>query len=659
MQLIILGMHRSGTSSVAGFFQHTGVYFGPSEQAFDLHRTNQKGFFERKDVVRINDRILESTGASWITPERFPRSVPVSFDRHELYREASAIVSELSTQRDWFVKDPRMCVTLPFWKKLFSDPVYLLVLRNPLNVAKSLAKRGDCSIPTGLALWERYTRDMFHHTKDSKRLIVSFESIMADPFVEMSRLIKDLAVLTGHALKMPGDVLQSWFDRNLVHHEAKENELAEYATTAMLNLYRDVTEAKEQSRAVTETITRSSHHLLLELEQFCHDRAENLERLKAWRNRLALITTSEHIRSKQLRKEVEALLQSGRWKVASSVFDALGRPISKEEHGYDPDGIRHDIDTSVALLAREANLAAHPSLLFPHQRYPQENPEIRTNPSSLRILVVSPNETGCRTAIWMQEATRVLTSFGHEVNWLSIGESRQHLIHAIGWPAFDYLINPDREDMIRHVLNLHDAVLCGPDTSAPLEVQCVATEVKKPWITFSREPLDIRYGAFYPRSDFPRYDVGVLLRDGLLSSGVYESIQQNVTAWKPNARFAGFIIDHLPTDETMEAYQQLGWDVIVVGRDPAQAVRMAGMCEMHLTFDAMDAVWISAAGIPVGVLDPSAIGYADAIRSFLTNPAGMSGQHALDAMSQRHALSKRWQEVILALNDLITAKPLT
>jgi len=659
MQLIILGMHRSGTSSIAGFFQQTGTYFGPPEMAFDLHATNRKGFFERKDVVRINDRILESAGASWITPERFPRSISVPYERHALYHDAESVVSELSTRPNWFIKDPRMCVTLPFWKKLFTDPVYLLVVRNPLNVAKSLAKRGDCSIPTGLALWERYTRDMFFHTRDNKHLVVSFEAIMADPLLVMSRIMADLAAFNGHAVDLQEDMLKSWFDRSLVHHEADENELAEYATTSTMDLYRDVSEAVVQAKTVAGTITRSSRHLLLELDQICHDRAENLERIKAWRNRLFLIASLELERSHLLRKDVEALLQSGRWKLLDSVFNMLGRPPDKEKHGYDPVGLRHDIDTSRTLLTRETDLAAHPSLLFPHQRYPQENPEIRTNPSSLRILLVSPNNDCCRTSVWMQDATCILTSFGHEVNWLSIGHGRKHLIDAIGWPAFDYMISPDQDDTIRHVLQLHDAVLCGPDTTAPMEVHGVAKEINKPWITFIRELLDIRYGSFFPLLETPRYDVGVLLQNEMLSSGMCDLIQQNVQHWRPNARIAGFVIDQRPTDEARAACQRLGWEFIEIGFDSAMARRMAAMCEVHLTFDAMDAVWVSAAGIPVCVLDPSASNPSDLIRSFLTNPGTNSEQHMFAAMSQRYALSKRWQEIIIAINDLIAAKPVS
>lgn len=658
MQLIILGMHRSGTSSIAGFFQHCGVYFGAPEMAFDLHATNRKGFFERKDVVRINDRILESAGTSWITPERFPRTTPVRYEQHELFRDAIQVVSDLSTQPDWFVKDPRMCITLPFWKSLFSDPVYLLVVRNPLNVAKSLARRNDCSIQTGLALWERYTRDMFFHTKNGKRHVVSFEAIMADPVSELSRLLNDVFSLSGSAIAMPDrSIITTWFDQTLVHHEAQENELAEYATVSTVNLYRDVMQSCDRSVEIPEEASRSSRRLLLELEQFCFDRSENLERLKAWRNRLFLSAYSEQKRVRALRYDVEALLQSGRWKMLDSVFRTLGRPPSQVKHGYHPDGIRKQIETTITHLSRETELASHPNLLFPHPRYPQENPEIRTNPSSLRILLVSPPDIRCRTLLWLQQATHTLTSFGHEVNWLSFNESRRHQIDTMVWPVVDYQVNAERVDMIQNVLEQHDVLLSGPDRDPPPLVLRTGLSVQKPLVSFARDDLDIRFGVYYPITDIPRHDIGIQLGRDLIPAEQLQTLQESITAWKPNAQVVAFAVDFPPTSLTVDTCRRLGWELIEVGHDPVKVRHMAGMCNMHVVFHASDSAWISAAGVPVCVLDKNGPALADTLRVFLHHPEEQSGDHALNAMRQRHAIALRWQEIILALNDHLPVAP--
>ena len=625
--------------------------------AFDLHATNRKGFFERRDVVRVNDRLLESAGASWITPERFPRSVPVPYEGHAMMADARAIVADLSRHPHSFIKDPRMCVTLPFWSALFSNPVYLLVVRNPLNVAKSLANRGDCSIPTGLALWECYTRDMFRHTEGAKRVVVSFEAIMADPATEITRVFAELAGLTGETLVAPQvEEIEAWFDRSLVHHASDDSELAEYATVAITKLYHEVRTPPHHATQSSEGLSRSSRRLLRELDQFCHDRVERLEHVKAWRNRLAMISRAEQDRAHGTRIDMEALLQSWRWKIPAKVFETLGRPPDRKLHGYDPDAIRHDLDATIETLRREFHLAHRSSLMFPLQRYPQENPEIRTNPVSLRMLLASPHDQGSRTGAWMLSATRMLTSFGHQVNWLSLVDGRQHLIDAADWPAFDFLVTPDREDMMRHVMAQHDAVLWGPDRAGDHLVHRVATAMNVPWVEFTNDHLDIRYGEYYPMPPKPSYDVGLLAGHDSFTTTTVDLCMDAVCQVKPGARIAVCVIDQNLDADVTACIREHGFEVLEVRNDPLQAARIAGMCSCYVSFVPEQSPWIIAAGAPVLQLDPARPVSTECLTSFLSCPDHHSGVHQLAAMNQRHAISQRWQEIILALNEVITPK---
>jgi hypothetical protein len=656
MQLIILGMHRSGTSSIAGFFQQSGMYFGPPDQAFDLHATNRKGFFERRDVVRINDRLLESAGASWITPERFPRSTPLPYEGHVLATDAKAIVADLNRHSHWFVKDPRMCVTLPFWSALITNPVYLLVLRNPLNVAKSLANRGDCSIPTGLALWECYTRDMFLHTQGANRVVVSFEAIMADPATEITRVFSELTRVTGERLAAPrAEAIEAWFDRNLVHHASDDSDLAEYATVSIGNLYDRLRNSLDDSSIVTEGLSLSSRRLLRELEQFCHDRAERLEHQKAWRNRLAMIAKTEQDRARKLRTDVEALLQSWRWKIPAKVFDALGRPPDQLQHGFNPDAIRRDLDAAMEDMNREFHIATHPSLMFPLQRYPQENPEIRTNPISLRILLASPHDLSARTGAWMVAATRKLTSFGHLVNWLSLVDSRQQLINTADWPAFDFLVSPERDDMMHHVMAQHDVLLWGPDNQIDHPVLRAATAMKLPWFDFTADDLDIRYGEFYPRPTTLVYDVGLIVRHNDFTTALIKTWMSAIRQIKPQARMVLCLFDQAADSDTTAFVRQQGGEVIEALNDPGLATRIAGLCSCSISFVPEQTPWFIAAGVPVLQLDPTKSITSEHLSSFLHHPEKHAGVNLLDAMNQRHALGQRWQKIILALNEVIPA----
>ena len=65
MQLIVLGMHRSGTSSVTRLLNLAGAYFGPEGIATDPNAENPKGFWERRDVRAVCDGLLHGGGYDW------------------------------------------------------------------------------------------------------------------------------------------------------------------------------------------------------------------------------------------------------------------------------------------------------------------------------------------------------------------------------------------------------------------------------------------------------------------------------------------------------------------------------------------------------------------------------------------------------------------
>ena len=63
MQILILGMHRSGTSVVARLLNMMGAYFAPEGVSNGANEENPKGFWERQDVRALNDLVLHSAGA--------------------------------------------------------------------------------------------------------------------------------------------------------------------------------------------------------------------------------------------------------------------------------------------------------------------------------------------------------------------------------------------------------------------------------------------------------------------------------------------------------------------------------------------------------------------------------------------------------------------
>jgi hypothetical protein len=125
----VLGMHRSGTSAIAGMLADHGVELGPvSEQ----NRFNPRGNREIRELNRLHDRVLERSGGSWWEPPERIRS------RRGDYRRRNEIIRSIPGETIG-VKDPRLLLVLDLWRDL--DPRPVGVIRNPVAVRESLERR--------------------------------------------------------------------------------------------------------------------------------------------------------------------------------------------------------------------------------------------------------------------------------------------------------------------------------------------------------------------------------------------------------------------------------------------------------------------------------------------------------------------------------------
>jgi len=192
MKAFCIGMHRSGTSLLARLINMMGVSLGDEEAILLPQQDNPKGFWENREAVEINDALLSQGNAAWNRPERFrPDGLPAPGLR-PLQERASRLLEEFDRTRDWLVKDPRLCLTLPFWLRLVPRPVIIHSVRHPLRVALSLHKRNRLPLRHGLALWEHYTTEALRHTRDLPCLFVEFQALARNYPREMARILNFL-----------------------------------------------------------------------------------------------------------------------------------------------------------------------------------------------------------------------------------------------------------------------------------------------------------------------------------------------------------------------------------------------------------------------------------------------------------------------------------
>ena len=155
--LFIVGMHRSGTSALCSALRASGATFGSSLlQA--MSGVNDEGFWEDAEVVEVNEQLLHHLGTHWYTASKDLASVDWSADVFSAQRlQAMAIVERgFGGGALEAVKDPRLCVTLPFWlslcEQLEISTSVCVINRAPLEIARSLKKRDGFPLGYGLRL---------------------------------------------------------------------------------------------------------------------------------------------------------------------------------------------------------------------------------------------------------------------------------------------------------------------------------------------------------------------------------------------------------------------------------------------------------------------------------------------------------------------------
>ncbi|MBA2597653.1 MAG: sulfotransferase [Chloroflexia bacterium] len=188
MPVCIAGMHRSGTSMVAKLLHESGLYLGPDSDLIPPGPGNPEGFWENRRFVQINSRILKELRGGWDYPPSIPEEW--SGDRMDQLRvKAEAIVADFAGREPWGWKDPRNCLTLPFWQQMLDSTRVALVVRNPLETAESLRKRNGFSYALGLALWHTYYQRVCDAVAPAERIVTHYDVYFRDPGPELRRVL--------------------------------------------------------------------------------------------------------------------------------------------------------------------------------------------------------------------------------------------------------------------------------------------------------------------------------------------------------------------------------------------------------------------------------------------------------------------------------------
>lgn len=181
--ILILGMHRSGTSCLAGSLQECGLHLG---QVYESRPHNRKGNREHQRVMDLNNAVLACSGAAWDVPPDQLR-----WD-DACTRARAATITELAHGANggaWGFKDPRTLLTLPFWREVLEEVRMVGTFRDPLQVMRSLRAR-DPSMPPArcLDLWLAYNQRLLDLHAEAPFPLVDFDCDAADYAAAVDRM---------------------------------------------------------------------------------------------------------------------------------------------------------------------------------------------------------------------------------------------------------------------------------------------------------------------------------------------------------------------------------------------------------------------------------------------------------------------------------------
>jgi len=260
--IIVIGMHRSGSSLLVKVLKELGVFMGN-----DLEENKESMFFNK-----INDWMLLQAGASWDNPENFKyisddfKALMVDIVQNRLKSIhlkkylGSANHSIKDSTFVWGWKDPRNTFTIDIWQEIFPEAKVIRVFRNPVDVISSLAKREASKITvtgnptkTGLKkkyfgfklpqerlfyhsfksldmqaafiLWKKYVEKELQVGEDSEIMNVSYESLIENSLESYNKISAFCNVDVKH--KNPESLFQG-FDQSRKFAFVKEKQLVEF-----------------------------------------------------------------------------------------------------------------------------------------------------------------------------------------------------------------------------------------------------------------------------------------------------------------------------------------------------------------------------------------------------------------------------------------------
>jgi hypothetical protein len=256
--VLVLGMHRSGTSMLARVLNLLGCQL--PRNLLGAHESNPTGHWESQDAIEINESLLAALGRRWDDVRDLPADWLTRPETDAAKQRIRSLVErDFGGSRLWVLKEPRLCRLAPAWLDVISglgiDARVVVPVRDPREVSDSLARRNDLDAGRSHLMWWQHLVESERASRGVHRAMVDYEQLLADWRVSTARLASDLGIDWPNDDAETAAAIDRFVDPSL-RHVAAPGDLRSAADlpAAVQRLYARLAEARgdEAWDAITE-----------------------------------------------------------------------------------------------------------------------------------------------------------------------------------------------------------------------------------------------------------------------------------------------------------------------------------------------------------------------------------------------------------------------
>lgn len=223
--ILVLGMHRSGTSALTGVLSSLEVYLGKA--LLEANFANEKGYFENNSLHLENEKLLAQIGSSW--DDMF-------YDESKLEHVTdflefkNCIKKEFEYSNTFAIKDPRLVYLFPIYEKVLKelgiDVKVIIPFRNPIEVASSLNRRDGMSLEKGVLLWAYNVLLAEKFSRGYERVFIEFDKLMSDTSGTIELISSKLNIDLLEKYEKNKKYVDEFLEPSLKHHNIEVDNLS-------------------------------------------------------------------------------------------------------------------------------------------------------------------------------------------------------------------------------------------------------------------------------------------------------------------------------------------------------------------------------------------------------------------------------------------------